>query len=91
MTTKKKFHLRDITSELFEKGNRASIRAVFQSLLSKGHTPEEAREVLAEMIDELLDFDELIKGPVGVAIEQVDGHVIRLAIRLITAFAARKR
>ena len=91
MTTKKKIHLRDITAELFEKGNRASIRAVFDGMLGRGMTAREARDEIAEMIDELLDFDEFIKGPLGIAIEQVDGHIIRLAIRLITAFAAPKR
>ena len=77
-------------SELFEPENKATILSVFRALLKEGYSPKEARKEILDMLDELIDFDELVEGPTGEVLEALDRPVMRMVIMFLTMTARRK-
>ena len=53
-------------------------------VLSEGgmNDAEVAKEI-ASFIDQILDFEVLVKGPAGVVLENIDGHILLAAISVI--------
>lgn len=51
-------------------------------LMDAGAPRDAAIEFAAETIDQLVDWRKVIHGKVGVAIERLDGKLIRAAIRI---------
>ncbi len=59
-------------------------------LAEEGVDRDVAIELAAKMIDEALPLDVLIKPPLGLALETVDGPVLRALLDLAWSFAANK-
>ena len=57
-------------------------------LVEDGADREEAIDAVVEFLDRLLDLGALVPGPAGVALETVDGPLIRAALGLVIAFAS---
>lgn len=57
-------------------------------LLDGGSTEDEAIEAVAVFLDRLIDAGVWIPGPVGIAIEAIDGPLIRAVISLVVALSA---
>ena len=57
-------------------------------LVDEGADREEAIDAVVEFLDRLLDLGALVPGPAGVALETVDGPLMRAAIGLVVSFAA---
>jgi hypothetical protein len=52
-------------------------------LLSAGFDRDEVRDVLPELLDDLLVFEILVPGPGGVILEQLDGPALRALVRAL--------
>lgn len=63
------------------------VTVLVDELLDDGNDKDEVIDAVVEFLDELLKFGLWLPGPVGVAIETIDGPVLRAAIGLIVAFA----
>lgn len=55
------------------------------SLLNAGSDPSEIGGLVGEFLDDVLAFDELVQGPVGEALEAIDGPVLVAAAKLVVA------
>lgn len=60
-------------------------------LLEEGVDRDDALDSVVEFLDRLLAFGVWIPGPAGMAIETIDGPVLRAALDLVFAFAANPR
>lgn len=59
-------------------------------LLARGHTPGEVVDLVADLGDELVDWREVVKGPVGAVLEATDRAILRSFVRLVVATAHRQ-
>lgn len=80
-----KFNVQDILDAI----PWAELRAAFDAAVAAGEKPGQAAKKIAELADAVLDFDRLIDGPTGVALELVDRPLIRAAIVLGLRFTSR--
>ena len=58
--------------------------------LQGGMGPEDAADLVADVIDASFDFTELVSGPVGVAIEAADRPIVRFVAGLLADRIARR-
>lgn len=73
-----KFSLKEIAAHL----PWEELTALYEAAIKAGAKPAQAAKEIAQIIDEMVDFRELVKGPVGAALEAIDFEVIRSLIRL---------
>lgn len=73
-----KFNLPDVVKNL----PWDEITELYDALVHAGEHPGQAAKQIAQVIDDRIDWREVVKGPVGVVLEAVDFEVIRTAIRL---------
>lgn len=67
------------------------VDTLVHTALEAGHSEEEVVDLVVDLVDRLLPFNQIVPGPAGVALELVDGPVIRAAVHVVVAFAARRR
>ena len=69
----------------------AHVQELLDGLASDGWDRDEALDYVAQMLDEALPLDALIPGPVGLALETIDGPVLRAALGLAWQLATNKQ
>jgi len=58
-------------------------------LLEKGIPEEEVIDQLSSLLDELIDFNAIVKNPMGAAIEAIDGLIFATAIKIAVSFSKK--
>jgi hypothetical protein len=76
-------------SEFLKELPWADLRKLYERLLSAGQRPNAAAAAVAEIVDELVDLDVLIPGPVGEVLEAVDRPILRGLIAIGLQFSRR--
>lgn len=84
-----KFRLADILAHL----DSAALRSLAEHLLDAGHSREEAIADIVAMVDALVPWAVIIPGPIGVAVEALDGPIAKAIAGLVVngVISARKR
>jgi hypothetical protein len=67
------------------------VDTLVHTALEAGHSEEEVVDLVVDLVDRMLPFNQIVPGPAGVALELVDGPVIRAAVHIVVAFAVRHR
>ena len=60
------------------------------NLIEGGMSKKDAAKEISVVIDDTVDFMALVPGPVGVALETIDGPIIHAVVQLVLSFAADK-
>ena len=66
------------------------VHELADSLLADGLSKDESAELISESLDEMLQFNRIIRGPAGAALEAIDGPVLKAAVKLVLAFSRKK-
>lgn len=67
------------------------VRELARAALARGHSVDDVVDELARLVDQAVDWTSVLKGPVGVLLEAVDGAIVRKAIRVIVRAVDRAR
>jgi hypothetical protein len=76
--------LDDLSGDLIE-----TLEDHADSLLDLGITPNTTAEMIGSLADDLLDFEALLGGPWGVALEAIDGKAISKGIAIGQAIVSK--
>jgi hypothetical protein len=66
-----------------------AIEDAYRAMLAAGERPGKAADKIAKLLDQLVDFRELVPGAGGQALELADGPVIRLTVALVLRFGLK--
>lgn len=78
-------HLREVLLDL----PWQAIEEAYQALITAGERPGRAADRVARLLDQLVDFRELVPGVKGEALEMADGPAIRLIVALVLRFGLK--
>ncbi len=81
--------LKDLLSHI-DSDSKGDLIAVARTLLAGNLGEEATQQELVALLDDLLPWEDFIKGPVGGLLEASDGPILRLVARGIVNAAKRK-
>lgn len=76
--------LDDLSGDLIE-----TLEDHADALLDRGIEPDDTAEMIGSLADDLLDFEDLLGGPWGVALEAIDDKVVTKGIAIGQAIVAK--
>lgn len=65
------------------------LRAAYDAMVDAGERPAAAAKAVALLVDDLVDWSGVVKGPAGVVLEAVDRPLVRLAVSIVLRFSQR--
>ena len=75
---------------LFSHLHFGELKDVAAGLLTNGASEEQVIASIVQVLDQLIDFQELIPGPVGAAVESLDGSIYSALAKIVVNAAKRR-